>query len=464
MSGLWVLIACTDAGPGGKAPGLDSYRDSKPVESPALDDTSGDDTAAADDTGTTVPLDAPVVYWGDLHSHSNLSQDGCEDPDDECVPDGDLPGEEVFERAAARGLSFVGLTEHTEFESWVDLDVGEVRSIWDETLRLVHHSEDTGVIGIVGYEWAAEPITGYDGSHRTVLLEAVQPCDAYRVSGGRTLVQPKVALEREEYVDVGGALASDPSALALLLEETAARPGCQETRVVSYFHHPAFTPPQPTYWSDPLNDVGDVVVEMLSEHGSSECADPAMPGCDWFLREEYIPEGSVQTALQLGYKLGFVGGTDNHEADPGSVQDGPGPIAHLHDDDGDGVLEARWQDYAGGLTGVWSDAPLDRAVVFDAILARNTIAASWPFERVLVRAVALDGTAYLPGDDLPAGSYLLEISLPGYDYVAELVDPMGTVSEPDELNLAEGEIYYVRLKADVDGVEQRVFASPFFGI
>ena len=42
--------------------------------------------------GDSAEARAETVYWGDLHAHSGLSQDGCEDPDALCLPDETLPG------------------------------------------------------------------------------------------------------------------------------------------------------------------------------------------------------------------------------------------------------------------------------------------------------------------------------------------------------------------------------------
>src|SRR5687768_2247265 len=106
-----ALTACTRFEP--SSPGEDSTP-------PATDDSG--------ETGT--PPDAPVrVAWGDVHNHTNLSQDGCEDSEAACGPDSFLPGEAVFANAQANGLDFAAMTDHAEFSRYqrdadaVDLDV-----------------------------------------------------------------------------------------------------------------------------------------------------------------------------------------------------------------------------------------------------------------------------------------------------------------------------------------------------
>jgi hypothetical protein len=72
------------------------------------------------------------------------------------------------------------------------------------------------------------------------------------------------------------------------------------------------------------------LVEISSEHGVGECVDPNAADCAWRVNSsvEYVPEGAVQNALGLGHRLGFLAGTDSHDARPGSVDDGPGLVGY----------------------------------------------------------------------------------------------------------------------------------------
>ncbi|NOY27322.1 MAG: hypothetical protein GXP62_15755, partial [Oligoflexia bacterium] len=100
-------------------------------------------------------------------------------------------------------------------------------------------------------------------------------------------------------------------------------------------------------------------MEIYSEHGSSECWDDSLEGCGWAFNtaQGYHPQGSIQAALDHGYQLGFVAGTDSHDGRPGSIEDGPSHVAHWRDG-----LEGgpQVQFTGGGVTGLLVTQPLDR--------------------------------------------------------------------------------------------------------
>jgi len=70
----------------------------------------------------------------------------------------------------------------------------------------------------------------------------------------------------------------------------------------------------------------------------------------WGISEEGGPK-SVRAGLDLGLKLGFTGGTDNHSAEPGHA----------------------FYDGFGGLTGLFA-GELTRKGIFEALMARRTFA------------------------------------------------------------------------------------------
>jgi hypothetical protein len=81
-----------------------------------------------------------------------------------------------------------------------------------------------------------------------------------------------------------------------------------------FAHHPAVRMPMPTDWSC-HDQTYEPVVEVISEHGNS--LDPAT---DYHPVRVYQDGSDVHAALEtFGLEVGFVGGTDNHMALPGSV-------------------------------------------------------------------------------------------------------------------------------------------------
>jgi hypothetical protein len=418
--------------------------------------------------GDSAEAPAETVYWGDLHAHSGLSQDGCEDPDALCLPDETLPGARFFDNAAANGLAFAAITDHAEFVTYARPADGVSIDIWDTTRAWVQAAEGGPVVPILGYEWTADGTgASEDGVHRTVLLEDPAACAAYRIRG---YAQPDLKAEfpvLEDYTDNPATPVVDAPALQAALEAAATAPDCAASRSISFLHHIAEAPPAAVDWANPaFTNAADTVVEIASEHGSSECADPTRPECAWHLqRGAYVPSSSFQSALSQGFRLGVVGGTDRHDADPGQLHKGPSATAHFHDTDGDGVQDAAYPQYTTGtLTGVIAQAPLDRAQIFDALAARHTYAASWLAEGVSVRASSEDAT-FLPGDEVPEGTYEINVSLDDYavdSWRAEVVAADGNALPTGAIDLVAGDVYYVRIEAMVDGVEQRLWASPFF--
>lgn len=402
------------------------------------------------------------IAWGDLHVHTNLSQDGCEDVDNDCLPAGRRPGMDVFDVAEEEGLAFVALTDHAEVERYTRN--GRTVDAWEATQDLLDDNDGGDVTGILGYEWSSP------SGHRSVLLEDPWACDGYRVPA-RAVTTGKDFLGLETYeIDTTGGT-TDAEELMALLADVENQDPCESTRYVVYYHHPALTKPASIDWSEEGVVIGtDTVVEIASEHGSSECYDLTAEGCDYHVQSTvYDPAGSVQAALQLGLRLGFVGGTDNHEGRPGTMDDGPGYIGAYRDLDGDGIDEsARLQNSPGSVTGILGFPSAVRRDVFDAITLRHTIASTWIFSDLRIYAVDRDGRAWLPGDVIPAASGPLDLVIELDDPTVEswsavLVDPWNVLSPYDvPMELIAGDIQYLRITAYVDGEEQRIWASPFF--
>ncbi len=453
----------------GSGPHPDSHPDSVlPADSTTESTAESARESAAESNRDTGVIDGPlIVSWGDLHGHSGLSFDGCEDPTALCMPADLTPGAHFFENAATNGLAFAALTDHAEYSRIQVPTEGTDLSIWDTAKALVAAADGGPVVPILGFEWTA----GHTSGHRTVLLEDPASCEAYRIPGPAPTDGGSRAGGQVTFLANPLPAVTDAATFAAEVDAAGSGSGCVPTRWLSFLHHVAYYPPAAVDWSQSSYSLAtDTVVEMASEHGSSECADPTAPGCDWRVQTDfYQPAGAVQVALQLDHELGFVGGTDRHDSDPGRLDIGGGPTGHLVDSDGDGVDDGpQYQFTSGTLTGVITPSPLTRAGIFDALEARHTYVASWLPTGLSVTATSA-GLDYLPGDEVPAGALSVAVDLADpnvSDWSAEIVDATGaavpTAGAETVLTPTAGQALYVRIDATVGGVAQRAWASPFF--
>ncbi len=420
------------------------------------------------------------VLWGDLHAHTNLSGDACEDYDNSCLPWGEAPGSEIFAAAEEAGLDFLALTDHAEHSIYERIDLGTELDSWEWTLHLAAEAEGGPVIPIVGFEWTGmydiyddeQGTTRPGGGHRTIVFDGLEPCADFWV-GARFFESTKVGLGYEDYVQRSRMLVQ-PDELRDHLAHTATV--CDPVRYLVWFHHTGVEIPRSVDWTVPKHrQLGDTVIEIYSEHGASECYDESLEGCDWNIQDGYVAgDGSVQTALQLGYPLGFVSGTDSHDARPGSIEDEASVVVM---GTVDGVPTLREQTAPGGVTGVLAagDEP-GRPDIVDAIELRHTVAASWLFDAVRIVALGQDGEVYLPGDDVPAEASPLELVVEIEDEAVELwqlqlLDPYHDViaeveasSLREPIDIVVGDVRYLRVRAWIGDSEQRLWASPFFGV
>ena len=420
-------------------------------------------------------------YWGDLHTHSGWSWDGCELPAQDCAVRQGTPGADFFANADEEALDFAALTDHAEADVFYPdgLD-GDGLDIWSGQAALVLAAQSGSTLPLLGYEWTAfrnEQLDGHErGSHRTVLLSDASACEDYRIQGWQLpdgIKQHEVSevtftQERERLADTPGELWAYLAAV-----------DCAPVRWLTYAHHPAYRIPQVTDWLLEENRPDhEQVVEIYSEHGASECADPDAEGCDWRINDEqgYYPDGAVQTALEEGYWLGFVGGTDSHDARPGSLSDGPSSLAHWLDTDSDGIPDTPKEHFtAGGLTGIWLDdgQRLDEDALFDAIASRHTAATSGPRPTLQAAVIGQDGIVYPPGHALPFAALPADLHValiePGGEgaITIERIGPDGVLSTAEGAVLedvwrpGEGQWTYLRIRY-IGEDEERVWLSPWF--
>jgi hypothetical protein len=153
---------------------------------------------------------------------------------------------------------------------------------------------------------------------------------------------------------------------------------------------------------------------------------------------------SVQDALEQGYRIGFVGGTDNHSGAPTRDSLKPGTYA--------------------GLTGIYTDA-LTRTDIWDALWARRTYATSGV---PIVGRVRIAGVDMGASVDAHEGPVRLEADLHGTAPI-ERVEVIGDrrvvwSMTPQALDVSLSDVllpdagwYYLRLRQE-DG--HRAWFSP----
>ncbi|MEJ5186075.1 MAG: DUF3604 domain-containing protein, partial [Candidatus Geothermincolales bacterium] len=231
------------------------------------------------------------LFWGDLHVHSALC-------------DGTLDPREFYRWAREEGaLDFAAITTHdnvTRFEP------SGREEVWELMRRLAEEFTEPGVFVVLfGYEWSS-----HSRGHRGVFYAPGEPDPR---------VFPSTDGAYREVKDLEEALGER---MALVIP-----------------HHTAwrkvfFVPwnwakfirlriPERYTWGEPEGRL-QRLVEIYSDHGSSECPDPTFPIAHGdpgplfprFMRYDGCGEGIgnyVREALAKGYRLGIIAGSDRHD-------------------------------------------------------------------------------------------------------------------------------------------------------
>ncbi|HET7571444.1 MAG TPA: CehA/McbA family metallohydrolase [Gaiellaceae bacterium] len=334
------------------------------------------------------PVCARRPYFGELHFHTVFSGDG----------GGELPDAYAYARDVLQ-LDLCAVTDHSPVEHWQATK--EIDDAFDDPGRFATlHS----------WEWSTRH------GHANVYL---RPPD------------PPAGPEREVE-------AEHPSHLEWP-EGTIVIP--HHTNIDSSYDDPDYDGPVhwfPYDWSRRNPAIRLVEVAQCRGNFEADEIDPA-----WGIVTEGLGS-SVQDALAMGYRIGFVGGTDNHSSAPSRDSLKPGEYV--------------------GLTGVYAEE-LSRAAIWDALWNRRTFATS---------GVPIVGWTRIAGAEMGgevaghAGDATFEAELHGTAAIArvEVIGDREVVwaADPNEPDVTiRGVVlppcgwYYVRLR-QVDG--HRAWFSP----
>ncbi len=227
------------------------------------------------------------VYWGDTHIHTREFSDGIG------------TGKDAFHYAKKVVLlDFAALGDHlnqrsNEFmEGRKNVLYPYNKIIWKSLIDLCKEWSDKNFIAIPGYEW----------SGRNFYVKfATRLNSPYEAISDKVILFPIDSAENAPLIDY----ASKEGCFQHQLYEALNGVEC-----VIITHSPiSFV--MGTSWTEVNNEM-EKVVEIYSQHGSSES-----------IRMGYRPlvnnkkKGSVIHALNNGFKLGFIGGGDDHYSHPG---------------------------------------------------------------------------------------------------------------------------------------------------
>jgi hypothetical protein len=309
-----------------------------------------------DGNGRAAAYDGRTVAWGDLHAHTMYSSDAIEHNDCAVTPQGAC----TYALSQSR-LDFVAVTDHAE-----DGAPGEyTQQKWEDTLAQEQTfaepsatTDGSGIVIFPAFEYTKCGAGFPDGNgHKNIICYNFETVP-WRGVGYDILREDIVDAEGNVVLAAGTAL-REPDMLWDYLDGTPAA-----GFYLSIPHHPAKSSDKDndrinvqTDWDAAyVNATVQPLVEIYSRHGSSEMAMAAGTDDASELVNGFDANSSVEAALQrwltthdAAYKLGFVGGTDTHDGNPGAVEEIEANTDPRLGTEAGGV-------WTGGLTGVWVDA------------------------------------------------------------------------------------------------------------
>ncbi len=227
------------------------------------------------------------VFWGDTHIHTREFSDGIG------------TGRDAFHYAKNVVLhDFAALGDHlnqrnNEFmEGRTNVSYPYNQKVWSSLINLCKDWSNEDFVAIPGYEWS--------GRNYCVTL-ATKEQSPYESISDKVILFPLEAAEEAPLVDYYSENGCFQHQLYKALNGI-------ECAIIS---HTPVSYVMGTSWTEVDNEI-EKVVEIYSSHGSSE----AFSG-------NYRPlvnnkkKGSVIWALNNGFKLGFIGGGDDHYSHPG---------------------------------------------------------------------------------------------------------------------------------------------------
>ncbi|MBA7518126.1 hypothetical protein ES705_10192 [subsurface metagenome] len=267
------------------------------------------------------------LYWGDIHGHTNLS-------------DGAAPVD--FYYKAARDITcfdFSSVTDHEYqgphkfFDEEISIEL--TRNDWELIKKKTKEYYQAGrFVTFLGYEWTGrrDGVKDTEGDKNVYYIEDDMPIFS--------------KLERESATSQNlWKILRDKNINALTIPHHTAS-GWHTLGSDLENHDPEFQP----------------VIEIYSMHGNSEYSGNPRP----LIKENN--QGYAQNALEKGYRMGFVAGSDSHTLHL-NVPNVPMGLPYL-------TLRFR-----GGITAIMAEE-LTRESLFDAIKKRRVYATTG--ERILI--------------------------------------------------------------------------------